>query len=854
MKIFLKRKLALFLVISILIPYMWNQNMAVANAAATPSFNKTKLDFSGKGETYSISIKNKVARSKYKWTTSNSKVAKVNTKGLVTAVGTGTATIKCVITYPSKKTKSLSCKVTVRIPATAIEIKHGELKNNAYDLLIGGTVDLDAVLTPSNSTDVAYWYIDKDNILSNPDCISLDANNKGIVTGVKAGKAVVRVKAVRSATADAAANSDIDDSIIINVTAPTATVSDVTITGSNTITIKFDSPVKKDTVITSSNTLSPNISIKMGKDIKNVLANDPGTLTPSLSADLKTLTITTANTLKGSYGISVTKAVLTTNGVPLEDYYKEVNYIDTDAPNIANVTLDETGVIVSINFTESMDFTKLKISNAKCLSSTCNPTTLAMLNNAMNYTISKDKKSLSINLATIDASDKGKLYSITISGVKDLAGNWPVNAYLTATLQTDASQRPQARPIQVVRTGYDTITATFDRAIRTEVPGSLQVSGNVIPGVVNPDNTKQVNYLLPSYIAALSGVNSVSIYGWDSYNVIASDTSAMTPKTFSVNFTTDSVPPALTSYNYDETTGILTLTYTEKVTLSSSNIPILSTLTTTNGEVYPQNVNYTQVPDTDDNVIYLQLNLPVAGKYEMTLMDGFVTDSFMNRSASRTGVTISNISALAELPAPVQISQNSANLSQIFVRFKDRLDSASAQNAANYKIPGVNIISAVFQENTVNGAVVILTVPDGSIDERTSDLDRPIYISGVSGYNGSYSAITYYSGVVSLKENVRPTIVSTVFDSSSTSKNVVKMTFSEEVVGTLTASITQKYGTTSVPIGCSVSVSGKVATLTLNSVPPVNSYLYITITSNSLKDLSGNTCQAINQQGASVYY
>ena len=59
----------------------------------------------------------------------NKKIATVTNNGLVTSV-TKEVSDKCKITYPSGKTKTLSCDVTVIIPSEDIRI------NNATRLMV----------------------------------------------------------------------------------------------------------------------------------------------------------------------------------------------------------------------------------------------------------------------------------------------------------------------------------------------------------------------------------------------------------------------------------------------------------------------------------------------------------------------------------------------------------------------------------------------------------------------------------------------------------------------------------------------------------------------------------------------
>ena len=111
-------------------------------AAAAPKLNKSSITLSNKGDTYTLSVKNKKSGSKYSWSTSNKKIATVNKYGIVKAVSGGKTTVRCKITYASKNTKTLSCAVTVRIPATAVSISNKKLtSNNCQTIKVGEQYD-----------------------------------------------------------------------------------------------------------------------------------------------------------------------------------------------------------------------------------------------------------------------------------------------------------------------------------------------------------------------------------------------------------------------------------------------------------------------------------------------------------------------------------------------------------------------------------------------------------------------------------------------------------------------------------------------------------------------------------------
>lgn len=847
MKYNLNKKVAVIMVLALLLtPLLWLQGGTYA-FAATPSFKETSIEIVGEDETYQLDIKDKVADSKYKWSSSNTKVARVSSKGVVTSVGKGTAKIKCKITYPSKKTKTLTGKVTVTIPATKIRINNATESNGSHILLLGETFNFNRDITPSNSSDKTYWSIDGGDV----DCINITNTTSGIVEATKPGKVILKATAARTATDIDASKGIVNDAIIIEVVGPSATVNSVEIVDSTVIEVQFDSPIDPSTVIGTNGTLLDSIVISLRSNIKGVLAADPGKLGAELSADRKKLTITSANRFDGDYMISFTNKIKTSTGLAIEDYYKQLRYEDNKAPYIEDYELDDSGMIFTIKFNEAIDYTGFKVSNIGMLpgasSTRIDPVTESFILNKNNYVASEDKRSLVINLSNIAYSDFNKVLSVTISGIKDMAGNLPENYTLAAYLRTDNTPKPQAILNNVIRTGYNTLTADFDRSI--QMGGILTISnGSSAVGIVDEKYPNKVNYIITEMDAQKTGFQTVSVSGWRSYNVDPTDSTSYQQHSRTVNFDIDRTSPKLVDYDFDGVTGILTLTYNKDVNMVMNTGVFNATLVTVNDEIRPNNnINYVKMISDNSNVIKLKLsNMTLYGNYTFTLNKYLITDSFKNYSIDRV-ITINNISGVnLELPGPHTIKQSSSNPSQIYLEFDNRLDLATAQDKGNYIIPGVTIIEAKLEKNTNDmGATVILTIAEGT---NEISIERPIRIDGVGSYSGIYTPISNFESLVDLKDNKKPTFIPpAVFDKAK--PNEIRLRFSEKITGTMRVSVTQMGGTYNYEIAnTTVTASGTDVIIPLNSLPINNSYLRIDIFENKIVDLSGNQAATMNSQ------
>ncbi|MBQ6843312.1 MAG: Ig-like domain-containing protein [Agathobacter sp.] len=137
-----------------------------------------------KGKTVSLKVtRNPIsATGKITWTSSNKKIATVDKNGKVKGVKTGTATI----TAKSSNGKKVTCKVTVKNPTVKLEKTKATIK-------VGKTTTIKIKSTfPENDKVKSYTSSNKK---------IATVTSKGVVKGVKAGKATITVKMKSGATA-----------------------------------------------------------------------------------------------------------------------------------------------------------------------------------------------------------------------------------------------------------------------------------------------------------------------------------------------------------------------------------------------------------------------------------------------------------------------------------------------------------------------------------------------------------------------------------------------------------------------------------------------------------------------------
>lgn len=779
-----------------------------------PILNVTKKTINGLNKSYTLKVNNLLAGSTLRWSSSNTLVAKVTKSGVVTSVSKGTANIKVTITLPNKTRKVLYCKVTVNvIPSTAISIKNAPANNT---IEMGSTYDYNRTITPSNSTDKTTWKIKDTKIAT--------VNKNGIVTAVSIGNTVL------TATTD----SGKIDSVPVIVTEKTAEVTSVILNSGTEIQIKFSEAIDATTVIGTDNILK-NIKFEKMTDKNAVLASDYGTLTASLSADNKVLTIQSTSIFKGDYEVIIPSSVRTLENKELK-YDKVLTIKDTRKPVLTGITLDETGVIATIQFSEPINTTNFVPSNAKRTDGVqLNSISQNVLINKNNYVLSQDKKSLKIDLSSLSSEDQGKQVNVILAGIIDQSGNPADN--ITFTFKTDVATRAQAKVVTIERTGFNTITVMFDSAIKNS--GTLKVSNSVnsLVGIRDASDYKKVTYTLTNDETKLTGNQSVVISDFCGYNTIGNGI-----QTATVNFTVNTEAPVITSSKIVTSTvnGIelnnLIITYNKNVTVANAAGTLNATLRSDNDDITSPTIVYTKAVVNGNQVTLTLENsyIGAAGSYTITLLEGFVKDDFYTASKKAVITVTKGTSGSSELPAPT-IVQSPSNPSEITVTFSRKVDVATAENISNYRIPGATITSAQVTYNTTNGATVKLTVADGTIVASTV---YAVTVTGVKGANNSYNAMNPSMQNVALVENVTPYVISSKIAGDL---KTITITFSENIKGTANFQVYQN--------GIAMPLSNSTQTTILNNtitiilqdkLPSVSNVTIISGVNNSITDYNNN--------------
>lgn len=153
------------------------------------------------GESYTFNpiIAQQGATATLTWTSSNSNVATVTSAGKVTATGIGTATIKCI----AQNGVSTQCVVTVSpVKANGIILNFTET-----ELIIGERQQLEATITPSNTTDKSITWS------SSNEAVAV-VNETGLVTAVGAGSCTIKAATNDGSNLDASCQIEVPSDVL----------------------------------------------------------------------------------------------------------------------------------------------------------------------------------------------------------------------------------------------------------------------------------------------------------------------------------------------------------------------------------------------------------------------------------------------------------------------------------------------------------------------------------------------------------------------------------------------------------------------------------------------------------------
>lgn len=578
-----------------------------------------------------------------------------------------------------------------------------------------------------------------------------------------------------------------------------------------------------------------------------------------MSEDGKTVTVTATTAFKGQYAVTVQDAVKTVDEKAVKAYSAIVNAEDNVRPMVESVTYSNYQTAV-IKFSEPLQsLGSISANNAYIQFGT----------------LSADGKSVTVDLANVNVKADTD-YKVTIIGAKDFSDNLITPNPVEVTVKKSANDTVKPVVTAVSTVNDKTFTMTFSEKLISnptiKVNGDTVVTTTPGTGEIEGSITKDASGLVYTVTLTNSLVTPPATSALAKIEATYSDLSGNAGDAFSriVEFKQDTVAPKLVNSTVEKINGkeYLVLNYDENVSVVGAK--------SITGKVVKDFVESTITPiatDITDPGMNFELNNPSNGKsksvrldlasltsgaYTLTLPVGLVVDEAGVDSKETTVSFTRTTNVDTGKPALTTAGTNGitkVNNDTYTVSFDRQLDVSSALNVANYAIEGAVVKSAIFTQNDASGAVVRLTLEEGSIKltgERTVTIQNVKSAAGVM--------MDRVTTTESLTENVKPTVAS----AQLVGLNTIKVVFSENIKeATVTGSVVAAndfevligdVAETGATIAEDLSdTSGKTFTITLaNDITPAEYAKTITLKAGTGLDVTDESGNALVFTSASV--
>ncbi len=287
---------------------------------------------------------------------------------------------------------------------------------------------------------------------------------------------------------------------------------------------------------------------------------------------------------------------------------------------------------MTVTFSEALD------------ASTVSNSTIRLLDGGTQITagLAYNSNAHTVTISPVSALATNRTYTVSISGVKDAAGNLLAQTF-TSTFTTEVGDITPPTVTSVSPAGgagnvstHTAITITFSETLDAATVNTTNVvlrtgSGTLVPATVSYNAANRTVTLTPSAALSNSTAYTVSIAG-------VKDTSGNAlAGTFTSSFTTeapDLTPPTVTSINpANGTAGVststaITIAFSEALNASTVNTTTVS-LRTSAGTIVPGTVSY----NSANHVVTLTPSAALAGGATYTISISGVQDTAGNALA-----------------------------------------------------------------------------------------------------------------------------------------------------------------------------------------------------------------------------
>lgn len=506
--------------------------------------------------------------------------------------------------------------------------------------------------------------------------------------------------------------------------------------------------------------------------VTTLSATPAGALKGELSADGKTLVITSTNQLEGNYAVTINN--LTSKEGIAFDKFESIMKVEKDVTAPTIVGSEQLNAYqVKVKFSEPMQ---------------------AFANVA--FTL-KDGTAVTANIAgSIEAGATEMIITmdeafavteeITASfiGAKDMAGNLIATNPATVLFKKGLKDGVAPTVSTIQQTGAKQFVVNFSEELykKPVVTVSNFTVASIEKDAKNPTQyVVTTNELLDeAQTVKVSGLKDLSGEdGTDFSKIVTFAKDTVAAKVASTNVVTDS----------QDKKEYLEFTFDKDVELAGGAV------VSATGKYLKDYVTTTGVTITNKAIAYKDNSSKKVVRIALTdLLTGtdvkdaaYTLDFTFTGVATATGVATETAKAtFTRTEDGVQentnvvkvnsIAQVADDNNKIEVTFSEKVDGASAITLANYSIQDAVVASVQLKPAEVDGTqVAVLTLEAGSNNYTGV---RNIKISNVKALGSTKTMETYTTNSVSLKENVAPTVVSAKLLSTTE----IELTFSENVM------------------------------------------------------------------------
>ncbi|WP_248892448.1 beta strand repeat-containing protein [Bacillus methanolicus] len=529
------------------------------------------------------------------------------------------------------------------------------------------------------------------------------------------------------------------------------------------------------------------------KNVDTTAASSPDTITGSLSADGKTLTLTvdatSAKYFDGTYAVTVSDTVKTTDGKALTPYAGTFTTKDQTSPTVTNVSYNSITNKIEVTFSEPIT------ARPDVVRVNGDPVPVANVSFV-------DTNRTKIQIDKPSSVAAGSTATVYVAGAKDAANNILTPYTGNVTITNDASALQVASATQIssnqVKVVFNKSIAsndtTIDSAISALIDGNL-VSGNNITAALDTTDTSHktvivtFNVTAPDYFYGSAASKTVTlVFANNQITDVFGNKLAAT--TQSVTMTKDVTGPKVVSAKLASNGKDIEVTFDEPISGVAADIDTSKIVLRKDGVALSAVAGATQKAATGDDAKVLVITpnnndldangkLP-AGTYTVRLDAGAVKDVHTNDNAA-ANATVSVGATTSDLTATIATQSSKRNVFE--VTFSEDVTSSSALNPANYKLDGAALPSGtdIYFKNGAANRTVVIELPSNSVNVGVvgTGTNAILSVSGVQTSSGKTVVPT--SGTVLVEDNTPATLQSATL----VGNNILKLTFNENISSTV---------------------------------------------------------------------